>query len=115
MLEPITKRMTDNSTEKRFLFIFHCDICDHAWDSVPLEFSAGMKETVPNCQESGLWEREHEAAYERANREAIQHFNRCPVCKRWVCDDCFYIYEAGDACKECSKPGLKIEKFEGKE
>lgn len=103
MLAPITRRMIDNSNKRRFQFSFHCDICQSSWESIPLEFSGGEKEAVGNLQEADLWEREHEAAYERANREAILHFNRCPVCKRWVCDDCFYIFKDGDVCRECSK------------
>lgn len=107
MLDPITKKMADRSDEKQFSFSFYCDVCQLAWHSVPLSFSAGKNEGDGNsCPEKGggkpdLWKREHEAAYERANREAMLHFNRCPVCKRWVCDDCFHMREAGDACREC--------------
>jgi hypothetical protein len=106
MLAPITKRMTDRSNESEFQFVFFCDICHSTWDSIPLKFSAGKKEAKENQQY--LWEREHEAAYERANREAILHFNRCPICKRWVCDECFCISQESDACKECSKASPQI-------
>lgn len=97
MLDPITRQMTDNSTESDFSFSFYCDICKHVWSSIPLRYS-GNKEDGDRV----LWKNEHEAAYERANREAMMYFNRCPACKSWVCDDCFLIHEDGYTCKECS-------------
>lgn len=106
--------MTDNSTEEYFNFLFHCDICHHNWDSIPIEFSAGNDENNKVDKNSSIWKSEHEAAYERANREAMMYFNRCPVCKRWVCDNCFMIHEKYDICKECSEQG-KYEKFNQKE
>ena len=96
MLAPITKKMEDHSDEKQFSFSFCCDVCQQPWHSVPMNFSAGKTG-------SALWEREHEAAYERANQEAMLHFNRCPVCKQWVCDECFHMDESGDACESCLK------------
>lgn len=31
-------------------------------------------------------------------------FNRCPMCGRWVCDDCFVIDGVGDGrCSECAE------------
>lgn len=111
MLDPITKKMTDNSNEKQFSFSFHCDVCQHPWHSVPMGFSGEKQEvgedTGKDLRRTPLWEKEHEAAYERANREAMLHFNRCPVCKRWVCDECFHMHEDGDACKECLDQTVK--------
>lgn len=96
MLDPITRQMADNSTDTQFSFSFYCDICGHVWSSIPLSFSGDK-----GAEKSGSWKSEHEAAYERANREAMMYFNRCPVCKHWVCDDCFLIREDGYICKEC--------------
>jgi hypothetical protein len=62
---------------------------------------------VETGRESSIWQSEHEAAYERANREAMMHFNRCPVCKRWVCDDCFLLLEDRDVCRECLEQSTK--------
>lgn len=91
MLEPITKRMTDESDSNGYRFTFYCDICGSPWHSI--RYSGGRAAS----------ERESEriAAYERANREAMMHFNRCPVCKRMVCDACFHILDEQDICKEC--------------
>jgi RNA polymerase subunit RPABC4/transcription elongation factor Spt4 len=30
------------------------------------------------------------------------HFNFCPVCGRWVCDDCISLNDRdGEVCREC--------------
>lgn len=46
------------------------------------------------------WQKEHEKAFERANNEVRQHFNRCHGCRKWVCDSC-YNEEEG-LCTECA-------------
>jgi hypothetical protein len=33
------------------------------------------------------WQKEHEAALERAMNESKGHFHRCPKCTRWVCEN----------------------------
>ena len=49
-----------------------------------------------------LWGNEHRAAFDEANLEAHIHFNRCPVCGKRVCDDCFCAEAGKDgACKNC--------------
>lgn len=96
MLDPITKKMTDESNGNGFCFTFYCDICASPWHSIPYSGGRGRGAEVHT------WENEHAAAYERANREALMHFNRCPVCKRMVCDDCFSILDEQDMCKECA-------------
>ena len=50
-----------------------------------------------------LWVQEHRIAFERANLEAQFHFNHCPVCGRWVCDDCFRPLgsDKRDLCCDC--------------
>ncbi len=46
-----------------------------------------------------MWKVEHDAAYERANTEAVLNFNRCPQCGQRVCDDCFAEFEI--VCLKC--------------
>jgi hypothetical protein len=50
-----------------------------------------------------LWSEGHRFAFERASLEAQFHFNHCPVCGRWVCDDCFSPLgnERYDLCRDC--------------
>lgn len=40
-----------------------------------------------------LYEREREAAREKAAAEASEIFSQCPVCGRLVCNRCFLICE----------------------
>lgn len=99
MLQPVTRKMTDESAGSTYQFTFYCDLCGQPWRSFPV---CGQ----PDVRENDLRKRgrryDHEAAYERANLEALRHFNRCPVCKRWVCDDCFLLLHDGDVCRECA-------------
>lgn len=105
MLPPVTKEMTDYSTDQTFEFGFHCDVCRKEWRSAPIMFLKKAEE----CDKSTyalIWRVEHDAAYERANQEAIRHFNRCSGCGKMVCNDC-YILDADpkgeDLCGECAK------------
>lgn len=46
------------------------------------------------------WQKEHEAAFNRAQNEAQQHFHRCHSCHKWVCDADFNEDEG--LCVECA-------------
>ena len=103
MLRALTHCYTDESNNQQFIFSFYCDICGKSWKSAPLPFSMHNH----TCQmlssrkiKNLMWQCEHHAAYERANNEAIFHFNRCPVCQRWMCDDCYEELET--ICVKCS-------------
>lgn len=50
--------------------------------------------------QSPEWQKEHEAAFERAQNEAQQHFHRCHGCRQWVCDSDFNEDEG--LCVECA-------------
>jgi hypothetical protein len=101
MLEPITGKITDESTDKAFMFTFYCDLCGRMWKSMPV--SPLERKRRREKERDGAWRLEHAAAYERANLEAMQHFNRCPRCRRWVCNDCLLLLEEGDLCRECGE------------
>ena len=92
MLKPITQRVTDESEGGVFRFTFYCDICGSAKQSPPYK-----------SETEG-----YNDAYERANREMIRSFNRCPVCMRFVCDDCFYLVDDKYICKECNAAALRV-------
>ncbi|MGI0014327.1 MAG: zinc ribbon domain-containing protein, partial [Nitrososphaera sp.] len=36
---------------------------------------------------SAQWHKEHEAAFEIAQNEAKDHFQRCPKCRKYVCEN----------------------------
>jgi len=98
----LTKRTTDHSDGKCFSFSFFCDRCGKEWTSPVQRFSGGVCSVVENDEARKLlWSAEHRAAFDAANLEAHFHFNNCPQCGNWVCDDCFCIEEWGDLCGEC--------------
>jgi len=82
MLKPITKRYDDLSTPDSFQFVFYCDRCGAIWKSGERGFEPPADEQIRPI----LWNREHEEAYEQANREAVAWFSRSG-CGR-ICDDC---------------------------
>jgi hypothetical protein len=108
LLKAITEKFTDHSTTDSFAFSFHCDCCGRAWRSAALAFShEGFALPMDEKVRAMLWTEQHKNAYERANCEAISHFNHCPECGRWVCDDCFFVSEAEhtDICRQCNSQG----------
>ena len=52
------------------------------------------------------WHKEHESSFALAQNEAQGHFNRCPRCKKWVCDSDWNEQEG--LCVECS-PRMNVE------
>ena len=128
MLKPVTAKMTDESEGNIYRFTFYCDLCGAPRQSVPYESmvtedsgacidadsspGAGVQIVTGNITGANrtavsteTCERitDHNAAYERANFEALHYFNRCPVCKRMVCDTCYRILDDSDMCKECAE------------
>lgn len=99
MLEPITCRMSDESSNRVYRFSFYCDLCGKPWTCDPIMAVDHDNEKPTAALQESI---EHQSAYERANLEAMRNFNRCPLCKRWVCDDCFRIMQEGDFCSECA-------------
>jgi len=98
--------MTDESEGGVFRFTFYCDVCGTAKQSPPF-----LSETEGNgiAVDPAERDREHNDAYERANREMIRSFNRCPVCLRFVCDDCFYLFDDKYMCKECNTEAARTQ------
>lgn len=104
LLGALTKRYTDRSTAKKFVFSFYCDKCGREWRSTPQAFDLdGLAPPIDLQVFRMLWNDRHKAAYEQANLEAIRAFNRCPACGLRVCMECFYESEAdgADICRDC--------------
>lgn len=102
MLPPVTKKYTDHSTDEHFAFSFYCDECGAVWVSEQYPFSLCRSATCDEGEKTAqkiLWKTEHDAAYERANTEALFHFNKCPKCGKRVCDKCFSEFES--SCLKC--------------
>jgi hypothetical protein len=104
MIQKLTEIYIDHSTPSAFSFSFYCDRCGNEWRSGTVPFSkGGFSEVESDETIKLLWADEHRAAFQRANQEAMLHFNFCHECNRWVCDDCFYLseYEHTDICIDC--------------
>jgi len=105
MIKAITEKSIDHSDSGRFSFSFYYDKCGKEWTSETTAFS-GMGGTAIENEEARqmLWANEHRLAFEAANLEAQMHFNRCPVCGKRVCDDCFCVEEKehGGVCRDCN-------------
>ena len=49
---------------------------------------------------SAEWQKEHDAAFEKAQAEARAHFHRCPKCTQWVCENDYNEQE--NLCTQCA-------------
>lgn len=57
---------------------------------------------------SPAWQREHETAFNSAQNEAKGHFNRCPKCTRWVCDN-DWNDQAGMCTTDAPREALEVQ------
>lgn len=106
MLLSITKEVVDYSTEDSFSFGFRCDRCGNIWKSENTQFQLKRVQSfLGDNLKSKFWTKQHDEAWERANNEAIFYFNHCPICSRWVCNDCFFVEESEytDVCVDCRR------------
>lgn len=102
MLPPVTKKYADHSTQREFCFSFFCDRCGMEYKSECYPCSMANEDQTSADKQFAfalLWKNEHDAAYERANLEALMRFNKCPQCGDRVCDNCFS--EMGTTCLRC--------------
>ena len=105
MLEPVTKKFEDGSTLEDFKFTFFCDSCGTAVKTVTYPYKPPFKakffisKSERRAREL-IWQSDHASAYDRANKEVLLSFNRCSVCGKRVCDDCFCEEEG--ICRECA-------------
>ena len=97
--------MQDASTASKFQFSLRCTVCGSLWVSRPVYFSkAGVQpgNEGKHVIFQTLYQREREEACERAVTEALEHFSRCPICRRLACDRCFLLGEDIDLCADCA-------------
>ena len=96
MLKTITKKITDRSTDRFFVFSFYCDRCGKEWSSEKYPFEHFFSEELTTEERKAkdiMWRVDHDAAFERANLEARLHFNFCESCEGVICDECLTILE----------------------
>ena len=105
MKELIEQLMENLSTRDVFLFRIACGICGTEYANKPVRFSkAGV---VPQTQGKKIvydtvYEQEFQSARLSSVRDAVEHLNYCPICKRLVCNRCFLICDDLDMCKQCA-------------
>ena len=93
------------STREVFLFRVACGSCGTEYGNKPIRFS---KSEIPPTTQSkqiiydALYEQEFRDARRVAIRNAAEHMNYCPICKRLVCNQCFLISDELDMCKQCA-------------
>ena len=103
--EILTRILEDRSTGENFRFRVRCESCGTEYGNAPIRFSkADIKPSSPQKQIifHALYEQELRSARQTAIREASEHMNFCPICKRVVCNRCFLICEDLDMCKQCA-------------
>ena len=105
-MKKLVEMMLENlSTREVFLFRIACGACGTEYAGKQVKFSkAGI---IPQTQGKKIiydacYEQEFRDARLAAVREASEHLNFCPICKRLVCNRCFLICDDLDMCKQCA-------------
>lgn len=93
------------STREVFLFRVTCGSCGTEYGNKPIRFS--KTEISPTTHSKriiydALYEQEFSEARRIAIRNAAEHMNYCPICKRLVCNQCFLICDDLDMCGQCA-------------
>lgn len=103
--------LEDLSSKEVFLFRVTCGCCGAEYGNRPIRFSKA--EISPLTQSTQricnvLYEQEFQTARQTAVRNAAEHMNYCPVCRRLVCNQCFLICDDLDICRQCASE-LKLQ------
>ena len=105
-MKKLVEMMLENlSTREVFLFRIACACCGTEYGGKQVRFSkAGI---TPPTQEKKIifeacYEQEFRSVRQTAIRDAAEHLNYCPICKRLVCNRCFLICDDLDMCGECA-------------
>ena len=93
------------SSKEVFLFRVTCGICGMEYGNKPIRFSkakAAAETLNKQIVYDALYEQEFRTARQIAIRNASEHMNYCPICKRLVCNECFLICDDLDMCRQCA-------------
>ena len=105
-MKKLIEMMLENlSTREVFRFRIACASCGAEYGGKQVQFSkAGI--TPPTQGKriifDTLYEQELRDARQAAIRDAAEHLNYCPICKRLVCNRCFLSCDDLDMCKQCA-------------
>ena len=105
-MKKLVEMMLENlSPREVFLFRITCAACGTPYGGKSVRFSkAGITPPTEGKRIifDTLYEQEFRDARQAAVRDAAEHLNYCPICKRLVCNRCFLICEDLDMCKQCA-------------
>ena len=106
MKQLLKDALKDESGTESFVFSLNCSECGKNWKSTASRFSKAGVEPQNAAKQTiyqALYQRELQQAREQAVAEAVHHFNRCPLCGRLICNNCFLICEDLDMCRSCAE------------
>ena len=105
-MKKLVEMLLENlSTREVFLFRIACSTCAAEFGGKPVRFSkAGITPATEGKKiiYEACYEQEFRTARQSAIRDAAEHLNYCPICKRLVCNRCFLICDDLDMCKQCA-------------
>ena len=105
-MKKLIEQILENlSTGDVFLFRIACGACSREYGNKPVRFSKA--EVISRTPKKAaiyevLYAQELQTARLSAVRDAAEHLNYCPICRRLVCNRCFLICEDLDMCKQCA-------------
>ena len=106
MVKKLVEAVIENrSTRDVFLFRVTCGSCGSEYGNKPMRFSKAQIPAMTQGRQiiyDALYEQELRDARRTAIRDAAEHLNYCPICKRLVCNQCFLICDDLDMCRQCA-------------
>ena len=106
VLKKLVEAVLENlSTKQAFRFRVVCGCCYNSYGNQAIKFSKADESCIPWNKQiiyDALYEQEFREAKLIAISNAAENMNYCPICKGLVCNDCFFICEELDMCKNCA-------------
>ena len=93
------------SSREVFLFRVTCASCGAEYGNKPMRFSKAEVPPVTQSKQiiyNAIYEQEYNVVRQTAIRNAAEHMNYCPICKRLICNRCFLICDDLDMCRQCA-------------
>ena len=106
MRKLVEELLENMSTREVFLFRILCAGCGESFGNRPIRFSRAGETADTEAKHTlltALYEEEQRSVRQTAIRQASEHMNLCPICKRLVCNRCFMICDDLDMCRDCAK------------
>ncbi|MBR5125519.1 MAG: hypothetical protein IKU68_02165 [Oscillospiraceae bacterium] len=105
MKQLVEMSLENLSTHELFFFRIACSACGTAYGGKKVRFSKAGIEPQTHGKRiiyEACYEQEFRSARQAAIRDAAEHLNYCPICKRLVCNRCFLICDDLDMCNQCA-------------